>query len=69
MRAVHRPQAQLPTLAEDLASHGYIVVGFDALRTGRVVFPDGRVMGGGTEQPDVVLPDRAGRCVSRVMTA
>lgn len=34
------------TLAEDLASHGYVVVGFDApYRTGRVVFPDGRVIG------------------------
>ncbi len=33
------------TLAEDLASHGYVVVGFDApYRTGRVVFPDGRTM-------------------------
>ena len=33
------------TLAEDLASHGYVVVGFDApYRTGLVVFPDGRVM-------------------------
>jgi dienelactone hydrolase len=33
------------TLAEDLASHGYVVVGFDApYRTGRVVFPDGRVI-------------------------
>ena len=33
------------TLAEDLASHGYIVVGFDApYRTGLVVFPDGRVI-------------------------
>jgi predicted dienelactone hydrolase len=33
------------TLAEDLASHGYIVVGFDApYRTGRLVFPDGRVI-------------------------
>src|SRR5205814_3433234 len=32
-------------LAEDLASHGYVVVGFDApYRTGVVVFPDGRVM-------------------------
>ena len=32
------------TLAEDLASHGYIVVGFDApYRTFTVVFPDGRV--------------------------
>ena len=33
------------TLAEDLASHGYFVVGFDApYRTGLVVFPDGRVI-------------------------
>ena len=33
------------TLAEDLASHGYVVVGFDApYRTFTVVFPDGRVM-------------------------
>jgi predicted dienelactone hydrolase len=32
-------------LAEDLASHGYVVVGFDApYRTGAVVFPDGRVV-------------------------
>lgn len=33
------------TLAEDLASHGYVVVGLDApYRTFEVVFPDGRVM-------------------------
>jgi len=33
------------TLIEDLASHGYVVVGFDApYRTGDVVFPDGRVI-------------------------
>lgn len=62
------------TLAEDLASHGYVVVGFDApYRTGRVVFPDGRTMGR-TEQnnPEVCsVPDRAQmeQCVSRVMTA
>jgi hypothetical protein len=37
--------ANYATLAEDLASHGYIVVGFDApYRTGVVVFPDGRTM-------------------------
>ncbi len=62
------------TLAEDLASHGYVVVGFDApYRTGSVVFPDGRMMGR-TEQNNperCVVPDRAQmeRCVSRVMTA
>jgi len=33
------------TLAEDLASHGYVVVGFDApYRSYVVVFPDGRVI-------------------------
>jgi predicted dienelactone hydrolase len=33
------------TLAEDLASHGYVVVGFDApYRSQIVVFPDGRVI-------------------------
>jgi predicted dienelactone hydrolase len=33
------------TLAEDLASHGYVVVGFDApYRTSLIVFPDGRVI-------------------------
>jgi dienelactone hydrolase len=33
------------SLAEDLASHGYVVMGFDApYRTSVVVFPDGRVI-------------------------
>jgi len=62
------------TLAEDLASHGYVVVGFDApYRTSRVVFPDGRKMER-TEQnnPELcVVQNREvmERCVSRVMTA
>src|SRR5712692_5548725 len=62
------------TLAEDLASHGYVVVGFDApYRTGLVVFPDGRVIRR-TEQNNperCVVPDRAQmeRCLSSVMTA
>jgi len=39
------PVLNYSTLAEDLASHGYVVVGLDApYRTGVVVFPDGRVM-------------------------
>ena len=62
------------TLAEDLASHGYVVVGFDApYRTGLVVFPDGRVMRRTAENnPErCVVPGRAEmeRCVSRVMAA
>ena len=37
--------ANYSTLAEDLASHGYVVVDFDApYRTNVVVFPEGRVM-------------------------
>ena len=36
---------QYTSLAEDLASHGYVVVGFDApYRTFTTVFPDGRVI-------------------------
>ena len=39
------PVMNYSTLAEDLASHGYVVVGFDApYRTGLVVFPDGRAI-------------------------
>jgi dienelactone hydrolase len=39
------PVMNYSTLAEDLASHGYVVVGFDApYRTSVVVFPDGRAI-------------------------
>jgi len=39
------PVMNYSTLAEDLASHGYMVVGFDAAyRTSVVVFPDGRIV-------------------------
>jgi predicted dienelactone hydrolase len=39
------PVVNYSTLNEDLASHGYIVVGFDApYRTWQVVFPDGRAI-------------------------
>jgi predicted dienelactone hydrolase len=68
------PVLNYSTLAEDLASHGYVVVGFDAPhRTGRVVFPDGRIMGRTEENnPEVcVVPDRTQmeQCVGRVVTA
>src|SRR6059036_3027213 len=53
------------SLAEDLASHGYVVVGFDApYRTSVVVFPDGRVIRRRPENnPELVFgrPDSAGR--------
>ena len=52
------------TLAEDLASHGYIVVGFDApYRTGLVAFPDGRVIARTPENNPELFEDQpqAGR--------
>ena len=68
------PVRNYTALAEDLASHGYVVVGFDApYRTGRVVFPDGRVIGRtDANNPErCVVADRTTmeRCVARVMTA
>jgi predicted dienelactone hydrolase len=62
------------TLAEDLASHGYVVVGFDApYRTFVVVFPDGRVMRRTPENDPELCADqeqaRQARCVDRVLTA
>lgn len=62
------------TLAEDLASHGYVVVGFDApYRTFTVVFPDGRVMRRIPENnPEICLestgPERD-RCATRLLAA
>src|ERR1700687_5045768 len=62
------------TLAEDLASHGYVVVGFDApYRTSIVVFPDGRTMRR-TPENNVELCEgqeqaQQARCVNRVLTA
>src|SRR5258708_32408058 len=72
--AASAPVLNYSTLAEDLASHGYVVVGFDApYRTARVVFPDGRMMGRLEQNnPEIcVVPDRAymETCVTRVMTA
>lgn len=66
--------ASYSTLAEDLASHGYVVVGFDApYRTHVVVFPDGRVMRRVPENdPELCLgmtgQERA-RCVERLQRA
>ena len=49
------------TLAEDLASHGYIVVGIDApYRTRVFVTPDGRVIERSDENnPETVAPEQA----------
>jgi predicted dienelactone hydrolase len=62
------------TLAEDLASHGYVVVGFDApYRTYSVVFPDGRIMRRTPENNPELCEDQEqaqqARCVNKVLTA
>src|ERR1700675_3770288 len=62
------------TLAEDLASHGYVVVGFDApYRTSVVVFPDGRVMRRTPENNTELCEDQDqaqdARCVNKELTA
>ena len=62
------------SLAEDLASHGYVVVGLDApYRTRAVVFPDGRGMRRMPENNPELCEALEGpeqdRCVNRVLTA
>jgi predicted dienelactone hydrolase len=61
-------------LAEDLASHGYVVVGFDApYRTFTVAFADGRVMRRLPENNPELCLERTGqeqdRCVNSLLTA
>jgi dienelactone hydrolase len=61
-------------LAEDLASHGYVVVGFDApYRTGVVVFPDGRMMRRTPENNPEICENQEqaqqARCVNKVLAA
>jgi predicted dienelactone hydrolase len=59
------------TLAEDLASHGYFVVGVDApYRTNVVVFPDGRVMRRTAENnPELCSGPEQARCLNRLLAA
>jgi predicted dienelactone hydrolase len=59
------------TLAEDLASHGYVVVGFDApYRTNIVVFPDGRTMRRTPENnPELVGGQQFERRAERLLAA
>jgi pimeloyl-ACP methyl ester carboxylesterase len=72
--AASAPVVNYSSLAEDLASHGYVVVGFDApYRTWTVVFPDGRMMHRtDPNNPELcVVPERAQmeRCVGPLLTA
>jgi predicted dienelactone hydrolase len=54
------------TMAEDLASNGYVVVGFDApYRTVLTAFPDGRVM---TRVPSANIEAAPGRIPAQVAT-
>ena len=57
------------TLAEDLASHGYIVVGLDApYRTGVFVYPDNRVVARSpANDPENLSPDQAERLINRLL--
>jgi hypothetical protein len=57
------------TLAEDLASHGYFVVGFDApYRTFVVVLADGRVASRPpTNDPENLPADQANRLINRLL--
>lgn len=69
-----QPVVNYSTLAEDLASHGYVVVGFDApYRTQRVEFPDGRVMTRTPENnPELCESQEQSRqdsCVKRLLSA
>jgi pimeloyl-ACP methyl ester carboxylesterase len=57
------------TLAEDLASHGYVVVGFDApYRTFVVVLPDNRVaVRPPTNDPEDMPADQAHRLIDKLL--
>lgn len=66
--------AEYSTLAEDLASQGYVVVGFDApYRTSVVVFPDGRAMRRTPENNPELCEEqpltRQAGCVNGLLTA
>jgi len=65
------PVMNYSTLAEDLASHGYVVVGFDApYRTGLVVFPDGRVIARTPENnPELVSGKEFTRLANKLLAA
>lgn len=57
------------TLAEDLASHGYMVVGFDApYRTFLIVLPDGRVVSRPpTNDPENLPADEGNRLINKLL--
>lgn len=65
--------ANYSSLAEELASHGYVVVGVDApYRTGIVSFPDGRIIKRIPQNNPEACLEKTGqerdRCASRLLT-
>jgi predicted dienelactone hydrolase len=64
------PVLNYSTLAEDLASHGYVVVGFDApYRTGLVAFPDGRVITRTPANNPELCEGKVKGCLDRLLAA
>jgi predicted dienelactone hydrolase len=65
------PVSNYTTLVEDLASHGYVVVAFDAAYlTGRVAFPDGRVIERPPENnPELYTGPKLERLADRLLAA
>jgi len=64
------PVAAYTTLAEDLASHGYIVVGIDApFRTAVVAFPDGRAFARTPANNPELCEGRPAECIDPLLAA
>lgn len=65
------PVMNYSALAEDLASHGYVVVGVDApYRTSVVVFPDGRIITRTSENnPELVSGEELIRRANKLLAA
>jgi dienelactone hydrolase len=64
------PVVTYTTLAEDLASHGYIVVGIDApFRTTVVAFPDGRAVARTPANNPELCAGRPAECIEPLLAA
>ena len=62
--------AMYTTLAEDLASHGYVVVGIDApYRTTVVAFPDGRAFARTPQNNPELCAGRPDGCIDKLLAA
>jgi predicted dienelactone hydrolase len=63
------PTTDFTTLAEDLASHGYVVVGFDAAyRTYAFMLPDGRIVDRPPgNDPEDLNPEQADHLINKLL--